>query len=144
MSLAALAAAALIPPLAECPPDPRPAPVSDGGRAAPGADALGDVWEMEEVSCWRGTWLRRGKTRKFDAYWIKPDGSRERATLEMWLVDRSVVVARHHGQGKYCRYDGVIAPDGRHVDGRYTCTWNRTPMHWSARIIWMERPPPNC
>ena len=143
MPLAAFLAALVSPPLPACPPDQRPAPQTAIGRDAPtDPHRLGDVWEVEEVSCWRGTWLRRGKSRTFDAYWVHPDGKRERARLEIWRNGSSVVVARYHGSGKYCRYDGTIAPDGRHVQGSYNCTWHLDRMSWGGQIIWMERPPP--
>jgi hypothetical protein len=99
MSLIAIAAAVLTPPTSMCDPDLRPSPQTAIGRAAPAySDALGDVWEIEEVSCWRGTWLRRGKSRRFDAYWVKPDGSRERARLEMWFKGSLVVLRAIRGQ----------------------------------------------
>lgn len=103
----------------------------------PYGNALGDVWEMEEVACWRGTWLRRGRSNIFDAYWYHPTGERVRATLETYRNDRSVIVVRRHDRGQYCRYDGVISADWGSVDGNYTCTWERTPMRWHARIVRM-------
>ena len=145
--LAAAALFAASPPLMEPPVLPCPQDYGDdsiipvGGRRvegrgeAPYGDALGDVWEMEEVSCWRGTWLRRGKSNIFDAYWKNPGGERERATLQMWLRGRSVTVIRRHGAGKYCRYDGTISGDWWSVAGWYTCTWAKTPMQWHARIV---------
>jgi hypothetical protein len=110
----------------------------DEDPVRPQDDVLGDVWEMEEVSCWRGTWLRRGKSNTFDAYWKNPTGERERAVLRIWVKGRNVIVYRPHEAGKYCRYDGAIGPDWLSVEGRYSCTWHRTPMHWQARILHME------
>ncbi len=119
-------------------------PTYPGGDRAvratpPFGDALGDAWEMEEVASWRGTWLRRGSSRIFDAYWVHPTGERVRATLEIWLEGRSVTVVRRHPGGKYCRYDGIISPDWWSVEGRYTCTWERTPMAWRATIVRLEQ-----
>ena len=105
----------------------------------PYGDALGEAWEMQEVACWRGFWLRRGRTEIFDAYWVHPGGERVRATLQMWRHGRSVTVVRRHTKGRYCRYDGTISPDWWSIDGRYTCTWERTPMPWRARIIRLEQ-----
>jgi len=147
--LAAAAFFAATPPLVEAPVLPCPEiygeenviPLGrrrvEGRTSPPYGDALGDAWEMREVSCWRGTWLRRGKTNIFDAYWMHPTGERVRATLEMWLSGHSVVVVRRHPGGQYCRYDGTISPDWWSVEGRYTCTWERTPMAWQARIVRM-------
>jgi hypothetical protein len=98
-------------------------------------DVLGDVWEMEEVAGWSGVWIRRAGSRVFDAYWTNANGERVRAELEMWSREREVIVARRHPGGQYCRYDGLVAPDGIHVTGRYTCTWERTPMPWRAQIV---------
>jgi hypothetical protein len=132
-----------VPPVIPCPPtdvDLDIIPASAAGTQAPArqplaTDALGDVWEMEEVSCWRGTWLRRGKSDVFDAYWTNPDGERERAVLRMWLRGRKVIVARYHEAGKYCRYDGLIGADWSTVQGWYSCTWHRSPMQWHGRIV---------
>ena len=146
---AILAAAALIaatPPVIEapierCPEYPGEENVIPLGRrhvnGSPptGAEALGDAWEMEEVACWRGTWLRRGRTNIFDGYWTHPTGERVRATLEMWRKGRAVTVVRRQERGQYCRYDGTISEDWWFVEGRYTCTWERTPMRWHARIV---------
>ena len=108
------------------------------GRAEPPyGDVLGDAWEEQEVSCWRGTWLRRGRTEIFDAYWVHPSGERVRGTLQMWVNGRTVIVVRRHDRGRYCRYDGVISADWWSVDGSYTCTWQRTPMTWHSRIVRM-------
>jgi hypothetical protein len=105
----------------------------------PYGDALGDAWEMQEVACWRGFWLRRGRSDLFDAYWVHPRGERVKATLQMWRTGRSVTVVRRHTAGRYCRYDGTISPDWWSIEGRYTSTWQRTPMAWRARIIRLEQ-----
>jgi hypothetical protein len=148
-ALAALLAAT--PPLVEAPilPCPRYAedenviPVGrrrvEGREQPPYGDALGDVWEMEEVSCWRGTWLRRGKSNVFDAYWKNPNGERERATLKMWLMGRDVTVIRRHDRGRYCRYDGRISTDWWSVQGWYSCTWHLEKMQWHGRIVRLTR-----
>ncbi len=109
----------------------------DGRSSPPFGDALGDVWEMTEVACWQGTWLRRGKTNLWDGYWTNPNGERVRATLESWINGRNVTMVRRHERGRYCRYDGTISPDWWEVSGRYTCTWERTPMPWRAQIVRM-------
>jgi hypothetical protein len=108
-------------------------------RKPSSGDVLGDVWEMEEVACWRGTWLRRGQSNIFDGYWVHASGERVRATLEMFRNGRSVIVVRRHPGGKYCRYDGTVSDDLTQVEGRYTCTWERTPMAWRATIVRMEQ-----
>jgi len=115
----------------------------EGRQQPPYGDALGDAWEMEEVSCWRGIWLRRGKTSIFDAYWQNPDGERERATLQMWLSGRTVTVVRRHPHGKYCRYDGTISMDWWSAAGWYSCTWERRPMQWRGRIVRLPEVLPN-
>jgi hypothetical protein len=114
-----------------------------GGRSSPPfGDALGDAWEMTEVACWQGTWLRRGKSNLWDGYWVNPNGERVRATLESWINGRRVTMVRRHERGKYCRYDGTISPDWWEVSGRYTCTWERTPMPWRAQIVRMAHSNP--
>jgi hypothetical protein len=110
-----------------------------GGRSsAPYGDVLGDAWEIEEVSCWRGIWTRREAGRVWDGYWFHPDGERVKATLELWHRGRSVTMIRRHERGQYCRYDGTISSDWWTVEGRYTCTWERTPMPWRADIVRLE------
>lgn len=148
--LTAAALLAATPPLIEaplppCPPDYAEENIIPLGRRQigtgaqpPYGDVLGDAWEMEEVACWRGTWLRRGRTELFDAYWKHPSGERVRATLQMFVNGRSVAVIRRHKDGQYCRYDGQFSADWRSVAGLYTCTWQRTPMQWRARIVRMR------
>ena len=107
-----------------------------------GSDLLGDAWEMEEVACWKATGLRRGQSNLFDGYWDHPTGERVRAVVQAWVNGRHVTLARWHAGGKYCRYDGLIGTDGRHIEGRYACTWEKTPMRWTAEIIRLsERTP---
>lgn len=101
-------------------------------------DPVGDAWEMEEVACWTGIWVRRGQSRFFDAYWMHPTGERVRAVLELRRDGRSVTMIRRHEGGKHCRYDGTISPDWWTIEGRYTCTWERTPMRWRAKIVRFE------
>jgi hypothetical protein len=110
---------------------------ADGRPPAPYGDVLGDAWEIEEVACWRGIWTPR-KGRLWDAYWFHPGGERVKATLELWHSGRNVTMVRRHSQGRYCRYDGVISSDWWSIEGRYTCTWERTPMRWHAKIVRME------
>ncbi len=125
-------------PLTANPPVP-PANGRVGGRSsAPYGDVLGDAWEVEEVACWRAIWTRRPESRLWDAYWFHPNGERVRATLELWQKGRSVTIVRRHDRGQYCRYDGTISSDWWTVEGRYTCTWERTPMRWRASIVRME------
>jgi hypothetical protein len=145
--------AAAIPPLMEPPAPPFPcaetviaAPSAvpppqqrTGGRsAAPYGDTLGDAWEIEEVSCWRGIWTPRAGSRTWDGYWVHPGGERVRATLDLWQTGKSVTMVRRHERGQYCRYDGTISPDWWSIEGRYTCTWERTPMRWRATIVRTE------
>ncbi len=162
---AACATAALaIPPLP--PPDPPPPPEEDYARTPPPLDPvpgyfegllfppvppayerygrdreedpLGDVWEMREVSSWSGVWIRRGRSPTFDGYWTNPNGERVRAVLDIRRRGDGVIAVRHHPDGQSCRYLGTIAPDGVQVSGRYTCSWERTPMHWQAQIVRMD------
>ena len=130
-----LAAATVAPSACYSYAEPPSAPSERPDSRPPSGDALGDAWEMEEVACWRGTWLRRGKTNIFDGYWVHPYGERVRATLQAWLDGRNVIMVRKHPGGQYCRYDGVIDASWHHVEGRYTCTWAREPMRWTAEIV---------
>jgi hypothetical protein len=120
------------------PPIPPPENRVEGRPPAPYGDILGDAWEIEEVSCWRGIWTNRGDGRNFDGYWFHANGERARAPLEIWQNGRSVIAVRRHPDGKYCRYDGTISADWWSIEGRYTCTWQRTPMPWRAHIVRLE------
>ena len=143
LMLAASALLTVVPPceampLTAIPPVP-PANGRVGGRSsAPYGDVLGDTWEVEEVACWRAIWMRRTESRIWDAYWFHPNGERVRAALELWQQGRSVTIVRRHDREQYCRYDGTISSDWWTVEGRYTCTWERTPMRWRASIVRME------
>lgn len=117
---------------------PRPSQRVGGRNSAPYGDDLGDAWEIEEVSCWRGIWTPRASGRVWDGYWFHPGGERVRATLELWRAGRTVTMVRRHERGQYCRYDGTISVDWWTIDGRYTCTWERTPMGWRANIVRSE------
>ena len=117
---------------------PRPDQRVGGRSSAPYGDVLGDAWEIEEVACWRGVWTPRAGGRLWDGYWFHPEGERVRATLELWHRGRSITMIRRHNRGQYCRYDGTISPDWWTVEGRYTCTWERTPMQWRADIVRTE------
>lgn len=130
------------PPLSETPPIPPPQRRINGRSPAPYGDLLGDAWEMEEVACWRGIWQRRGNSRLWDGYWYNPNGERVRAPLEIWQEGRTVIAVRRHPDGKYCRYDGTISSDWWTIEGRYTCTWERTPMQWRAQIVRLEHSEP--
>jgi hypothetical protein len=109
-----------------------------GRRSAPYGDVLGDAWEVEEVSCWKAIWSPRAGSKIWDGYWFHPNGERVKATMQVWHQDRSVTVVRRHPRGQYCRYDGIISPDWWTIEGSYTCTWERTPMHWRADIVRTE------
>jgi hypothetical protein len=110
-----------------------------GGRSsAPYGDIIGDAWEIEEVACWRGVWTPRAGGRLWDGYWFHPNGERVKATMELWHRGRSVTMIRRHERGQYCRYDGTISADWWTIEGRYTCTWERTPMQWRADIVRSE------
>jgi len=141
---AAPVAASATPPLPvdQPPPPPLTHPPALGRVGPPPGDLLGQAWEQEEVSGWRGLWLRRGMTRIFDAYWQHQGGERVRAVLEMHPTRNGVVVIRRHPGGQYCRYDGTFQHDVRWINGRYTCTWQRTPMAWSARIVHLDEATP--
>jgi hypothetical protein len=110
---------------------------SPPGYGEPGrGDALGDVWEIEEVSTWQAIWLRRDPgSRFFDGYWTHSVGERIRGSVEISVNGRSVTAFRRHGDGQECRYDGEIDATSSMVSGRYSCTWARAPMHFTARII---------
>lgn len=114
---------------------PRSDQRSDRRASAPYGDILGEAWEIEEVACWRGVWLPRPGGRVWDGYWFHPNGERVRGTLEFWQNGRSVTMIRRHDRGQYCRYDGTISADWWTIEGRYTCTWERTPMPWRADIV---------
>ena len=144
MMFASLLTAATVAPI-ECPPSivaspnviPPAANRADGRPPAPYGDVLGDAWEIEEVACWKGIWTPRSG-RVWDAYWFHPTGERVKATLELWHKGRHVTMVRRHSQGRYCRYDGEISSDWWTIEGRYTCTWERTPMRWHAKIVRTE------
>ena len=109
-----------------------------GRPPAPYGDLLGDAWEIEENACWRGIWTPRGPGRVWEGYWFHPTGERVKAKLELWHDGRKVTMVRRHARGQYCRYDGVISSDWWSIEGRYTCTWERTPMRWRAYIVRTE------
>ena len=144
MPILPVALAATVAPLA-CPPtilsSPNVIPPAENrveGRApAPYGYMLGDAWEIEEVACWRGIWTPR-EGRLWEGYWFHPTGERVKAPLELWHKGRNVTMVRRHARGEYCRYDGVISPDWWSIEGRYTCTWERTPMLWRAYIVRTE------
>ena len=146
MPILSIAVAATVAPLA-CPPSGLFAPNvippaqnrTEGRPPAPYGDVLGDAWEIEEVSCWRGLWTpRSGGGRLWDGYWVHPSGERVKAALELWHDGRKVTMVRRHDRGQYCRYDGTISADWWSIEGRYTCTWERTPMRWRAYIVRTE------
>ena len=135
LAAAPLAASATVAPP---PPPPRPPLPAEDTPYPPHGDALGQVWEQEEVSGWTGTWIRRGLSSVFDAYWSHPGGERVLAVLEVQGGGREVSIIRRHANGQSCHYRGHIAPGWREVTGHYTCSWESTPMPWRARIIRMR------
>lgn len=108
------------------------------GNGPPYGDPLGDVWEEEEENAWRGTWIRRGQSRLFDAYWVHSSGERVLAVVEIVSRGRDVDVIRRHGDGQECTYRGTIEPDWVEVRGWYSCSWNRHSSPWRARIVRMR------
>ena len=144
MMFASLLAAATVAPL-ECPPAivaslsviPPAENRANGRPQAPYGDLLGDAWEIEEVACWKGIWTPRSG-RTWDGYWFHPTGERVQAVLELWHKGRHVTMVRRHSHGRYCRYDGEISSDWWTIQGRYTCTWERTPMRWHGKIVRTE------
>ncbi|HEX2561212.1 hypothetical protein [Phenylobacterium sp.] len=136
LAAAPLAAAATVaPPPIPPQPDWPPLPQSEPSERPPHGDALGQVWEEDEVSGWRGVWIRRGTSTVFDAYWWHPAGERVQAVLELSGRGREVTLHRQHPDGQSCRYEGRIAANWTDVAGRYTCSWEATPMPWRARIV---------
>ena len=128
-------------PLSEVPPVPPPSRNFD--PSVPYGDELGDAWEMEEVSCWRGVWTRRGRSNLWDAYWIHPRGERARAVLRIRSRGRGVSVTRAHPNGYSCHYTGTISADWWEISGTYRCSWEpETVLPWRAQIIRLERSEP--
>jgi len=150
LALLTAAPAAAIPPI--MPDGPPPVPpntnlpppwMTSPRMERPVGDLLGQVWEQDEVAGWRAVWIRRGRSNIFDAYWQHPSGERVLAVIEITLRGRQVIVVRRHAGGQYCRYDGALGPGWREVSGRYTCTWERTPMAWRARIVHLDEVTPH-
>ena len=104
----------------------------------PPPNALGDVWEEEEENEWRGTWIRRGESNLFDAYWVHPNGERVLAVVEIRNRRREVRVSRRHADGQGCEYRGKIDENWLDVHGSYSCSWNRHSSPWHARIVRMQ------
>ena len=104
----------------------------------PPANALGDVWEQEEENSWRGTWIRRGQSHLFDAYWAHPTGERVLAVLEIRNRGREVRVVRRHSDGQSCDYRGEIDENWLDVRGSYSCSWTSHSSPWQARIVRMQ------
>jgi hypothetical protein len=117
---------------------PVPSPQEGPRGEPPPPDALGDVWEEEEENSWRGTWVRRGGSRLFDAYWVHPSGERVLAVLEIKNHGREVEVVRRHPDGQGCDYRGTIAENWVDVDGWYSCSWHRHSSPWRAQIVRMR------
>ena len=104
----------------------------------PPPNALGDVWEQEEENMWRGTWIRRGTSNLYDAYWVHPTGERVLAVVEIRSRGRAVNVVRRHSDGQGCDYRGEIDENWAEVRGSYSCSWTRHSSPWNARIIRMR------
>jgi hypothetical protein len=96
------------------------------------------VWEEAEENQWRGTWIRRGQSSLFDAYWVHPTGERVLAIVEIISRTDQVEVRRRHPDGQGCTYRGRIAPNRLDVHGTYRCSWFRHTSPWTARIIRMR------
>lgn len=149
LGLLTAAAATVVPPnfcapgLSLVPPIPPAERSIEDQQEVPHGDKLGDSWEMEEVACWRGIWLRRGSSSIWDGYWIHPRGERARATLEISAKGRPVLAIRRHDDGKSCRYEGTMTSDWWEVRGTYRCSWDTSVlMPWRAQIIRLERSEP--
>lgn len=117
---------------------PVPIPQPGPGGEPPPPDALGDVWEEEEENSWRGTWIRRGQSHLFDAYWVHPSGERVWAVLEIMNRGREVKVERRHPDGQGCSYRGTIAENWADVSGSYSCSWHGHTSQWRAQIVRMR------
>jgi hypothetical protein len=117
---------------------PVPAPQAYRRDEPPPPGALGDVWEEEEENMWRGTWIRRGESRLFDAYWVHPSGERVLAVVEIINRGREVEVVRRHPDGQGCSYRGTIAENWVDVRGWYSCSWHRHSSPWRAQIVRMR------
>ena len=137
----AVATPPLPPPDPPYPPTPPPYELEQRSDPAP-ADLLGQVWEEEEVAGWRGTWIRRGRSPVFDAYWEHPGGERVLTTLEVHQRGRYVTVLRRHANGGACRYEGEFRPGWREVVGRYSCSWAPDQAPWRARIVHVDEVTP--
>ena len=124
----------------ETPPIP-PSHQRGAGRAsAPSGDPLGEVWEVEEVACWRAIWTRRGDGRVWDAYWFHPNGERVRATVELWQQGRSVTMIRRHDRANIAATTGPSARIGGRSRGATPapgsgrrCAGGRRSSGWSTR-----------
>lgn len=98
---------------------------------------LSESWEEGEDG-WSGVWLRRGKSRIFDAYWTK--GSEvERAILKVSINPRTRAVRVHRTNTFYNKgprfgvgwYEGTIDSSGM-ITGRYKCEWSKI-LPWKAQ-----------
>lgn len=104
----------------------------------PPPNILGDVWEEEEENMWRGTWIRRGESHLFDAYWTHPTGERVLAVVEIRNRGRQVKVVRRHSDRQSCDYHGEIDENWLEVRGSYRCSWTSHSSPWEARIVRMR------
>jgi hypothetical protein len=117
---------------------PVPNPRGASGDRVGYSDALGDVWEEDEENQWRGTWIRRGQSSLFDAYWVHPRGERVLAVVEIVQRREAVEISRRHPDGQGCTYRGVIETNRVDVRGWYRCSWHSHTSRWSAKIIRMR------
>jgi hypothetical protein len=116
---------------------PERPPVPEPSRSHASSDMLGDVWEGDEENQWQGTWIRRGRSAVFDAYWVHPTGERVLAVVTVTARGRHVEVSRRHPGGQGCTYWGIIAANRVDVAGSYECSWHRHTSPWRAKIIRM-------
>jgi hypothetical protein len=95
---------------------------------------LGTRWE-DRVLDWTGVWTRRGESNVFDAVFTDPDVGRVTAVLTVNIDGRYVTAQRRQDStGNDCDYMGLIAPDGRTVEGASKCIQVEELLRWNATI----------
>lgn len=106
------------------------------GAAAPVAGAstatlasLPDVWTVNEVQVWTGTWVRRPGTNLYDATWRHRDGQVAKDVLEFESLqgDRLTILRRSLNG----RYTATVSPDRKRLLNG-TATWYERGWAWSA------------
>lgn len=117
--------------------------VAAGGVASARSDPftnLGHRW-TEQENGWRGTWVRRAGSNRFDARWTR--GSRAvSATMTISIRGDVVRVTRVQRSSntrvasteERCTYTGRLGADQRTVTGTFSCTWADGPFSWQAEI----------